>query len=325
MGEWSIKRYDAAMKPLWNEIVKTSRNGTFLIDRNYMDYHSDRFDDFSLIAFRDQKPMALLPANMTEDRVLHSHQGLTYGGWILPVRHFDMADFMQMWRCWLRFMKENGIEEVDYKPMPDIYSLYSSQEDLYALFRSNANVSEVNVSMSLQPQCNPGFNTLQRRLLKKSVKCDVVVREITEESEIMKFHDLLSACLDTRHGVRPVHSFTELLGLRKAFPENIRFFVTEAQGKMSGGICVYDTGIVAHAQYIATTQEGREHGALTSIVNMLVNDVYADRRYFDFGTCNEEGGRWLNEGLARQKGSFGATPVVYSRYNFSVEEALAVF
>lgn len=325
MGDWCIRRYDAEMKPLWNEIVKTSRNGTFLIDRNYMDYHSDRFEDFSLVAFRDRQPVALLPANITGDRVLHSHQGLTYGGWILPVRHFDMSDFMQMWKCWLLFLKENGIEEIDYKPMPDIYSRYSSQEDIYSLFRSNAGVSEVNVSMALQPQCNPGFNTLQRRLLKKSMKCDVVVREITEESEIMEFHNLLAACLDSRHGVKPVHSCGELLELRRSFPDKIRFFVSEADGIMSGGICVYDTGIVAHAQYIATTPEGREHGALTAIVNMLINNVYASRRYFDFGTCNERGGRWLNEGLARQKGSFGATPVVYSRYTLSVEEALAVF
>ena len=44
-----------------------------------MDYHKDRFEDYSLMVFKDEKLVAVLPANRVEDK-LFSHQGLTYGG-----------------------------------------------------------------------------------------------------------------------------------------------------------------------------------------------------------------------------------------------------
>lgn len=48
-----------------------------------MEYHSDRFNDHSLMFFDDsQKLLAILPANHADGK-LHSHQGLTFGGIII--------------------------------------------------------------------------------------------------------------------------------------------------------------------------------------------------------------------------------------------------
>ncbi|MDE7411963.1 MAG: GNAT family N-acetyltransferase, partial [Paramuribaculum sp.] len=84
-SEWSINRYTPGDRELWNSLVTDSRQGTMLHKREYMDYHSDRFTDCSLIALRRDKPVAILPANITDDGTLHSHQGLTYGGWLTPL------------------------------------------------------------------------------------------------------------------------------------------------------------------------------------------------------------------------------------------------
>lgn len=75
-----VKQYNIKDKEIWNEFVLNSKQGTFLLNRNYMDYHSDRFDDNSLM-FYDTKDRltAILPANI-KDNVLQSHQGLSYGG-----------------------------------------------------------------------------------------------------------------------------------------------------------------------------------------------------------------------------------------------------
>ena len=48
----TIRRYAPADKPLWDGFVALSKNATFLHYRDYMDYHSDRFSDFSLMAPR---------------------------------------------------------------------------------------------------------------------------------------------------------------------------------------------------------------------------------------------------------------------------------
>ena len=79
---YSVQRYTASHFNEWNAFVKTAKNATFLFDRNFMDYHSDRFEDYSLLVFKEDKLFSLLPANLKENRLI-SHQGLTYGSFIL--------------------------------------------------------------------------------------------------------------------------------------------------------------------------------------------------------------------------------------------------
>jgi hypothetical protein len=43
-----------------------------------MEYHEERFHDYSLLIFEEDKLIAVLPANRVSDTV-YSHQGLTYG------------------------------------------------------------------------------------------------------------------------------------------------------------------------------------------------------------------------------------------------------
>ena len=74
------------MQQSWDEFVARSRNATFLHYRDYMDYHSDRFHDHSLIFLSDKgKIVALLPANAAGE-ALYSHQGLTYGGMLVSMK-----------------------------------------------------------------------------------------------------------------------------------------------------------------------------------------------------------------------------------------------
>jgi len=87
---FDIKLYEKGDKDEWNRFVGTSKNGTFLLLRDYMDYHSDRFHDHSLMIFRNGKLYALLPANEAGD-TFFSHQGLTYAG-LLTTEHASAED-----------------------------------------------------------------------------------------------------------------------------------------------------------------------------------------------------------------------------------------
>ena len=82
MKSFTIRKYQSSDYSLWNEFVANAKNATFLFHRDFMEYHSDRFEDFSLLVFDEKNTLkAILPANRVQD-VLHSHQGLTYGGLI---------------------------------------------------------------------------------------------------------------------------------------------------------------------------------------------------------------------------------------------------
>lgn len=314
MDTISIERYSHAHRAEWEDFVARSRNGTFLLQRGYMDYHSDRFRDCSWMAYQNGRLRALLPANIDDAGVLHSHQGLTYGGWITPVGHLDGEDLLEIFGQAIEVWHKEGIKELDYKRIPYIYSKTPADEDLYALFRLGAVRTGCGLSSAIDLRVGVTFNQMQRRHLRKSQALPLT---ISEEANVAPFMGLLTDCLQERHGVNPVHTCGEMQMLRDRFPQNIRVFVSRLDGEDApqAGVCMYDAGTVAHAQYIATTPQARELNLLTPLFHHLISEVFADRRYFDFGISTEDNGRYLNTGLLRQKFSYGGTGVTYDRYS----------
>ncbi len=310
MGEWHIRRYEAEDKGLWDDLVAKSRQGTMLHYRNYMDYHADRFQDCSLIALRKYAPVAILPANRVADK-LYSHQGLTYAGWLTPTSHFDGSDMLNLFNAWLKWCKESGIKEIFYKTTPHIYHRLPAEEDIYALFRFGATPWITNLSSVIDLRDVPAMNTLQKRNLKKSQSLNPWIKETSDATEFMP---VLAECLDSRHGAAPVHSASELQLLKDRFPGNIRLFLCGIDSGIEAEVCIFDTNGVAHCQYIATTEAGRSNGTLTYLLHYLITETFADRRYFDFGTSNEDGGRILNSGLLHQKVGLGGRGVAYQSF-----------
>ena len=312
-AEWSIRRYRPEDADLWDRLVAESRQGTLLHMRRYMDYHSDRFNDCSLIALRRGKPTCLLPANIRADETLSSHGGLTYGGWLTPLSHFDGTDMLSLFGILTEWCRGNGIGRIIYKAVPHIYHKIPAEEDLYALFRFGATVETVNLSTVIEMRNNPGFNTQQKRHLKKASVNNPWIKETSNAAEFMP---ILQECLQNRHNAAPVHTENELQMLKDSFPESIRLFLSGTATKPEAAVCIYDTNSVAHCQYIATSEKGRENGTLTYLMHHLIHDVFSSNRYFDFGTSNEDAGRILNSGLIHQKTALGGSGLAYQMFIF---------
>lgn len=270
-----------------------------------MDYHADRFTDHSLVAVDDKgKWLAALPANISGS-TLYSHQGLTYGGWILPVRGVNGAVMLEIFDALTDYLRDCGVSELVYKAIPSFYHRYPSDEDIYALFRQGASLGEVNLSSTICLSNPVKFNENSRRNLKKAQARGIEVRQSEDFSSYWR---ILSEVLAQKHDSAPVHTVQEMQMLHTLFPENIRLFCAfSPEGEMLGGTVIYDTGTVAHTQYIASSEDGRKCGALPAIFHHLIHQVYSERRYFDFGTSNESHGLVLNSGLISQKSGFGAS------------------
>lgn len=316
ISDWTLSRYDGASDSrMWNEFVARSRNATFLLDRGYMDYHSDRFRDYSIVARLRGNVAALLPAHVTDDGVLHSHSGLTYGGWMLPQRGVGGYDVVDLFDAWLPWLRARGVKAVDYKPLPHIYHKLPSNDDLYALFLHDARLTERCVSSTIDLVDGPGPDRMQRRHLRAALEVGPV---IGESEDYDAFHALLSDCLAERHDTTPVHTAGELRLLHDRFPDKIRLFTARVDGRLEAGIIMYMTDTVAHAQYSATTPFARLHHLQTPLYRHIMDDICRGYRWFDFGICTEEGGRVLNRELLRYKTSFGATDTIYERYLLNV-------
>jgi hypothetical protein len=48
---YTVRRYTSEDFALWNAFISTAKNATFLFHRDFMEYHSDRFEDYSLLVF----------------------------------------------------------------------------------------------------------------------------------------------------------------------------------------------------------------------------------------------------------------------------------
>lgn len=314
-AEWEIRRYRPEDAELWDRLVAESRQGTLLHMRGYVDYHSDRFIDCSLIALRKGKPTAILPANIDSDSILRSHQGLTYGGWLTPLSHFDGTDMLELFDAWTGWCRGNAIREIIYKAVPHIYHRIPAEEDLYALFRFGATIETVNLSTVIDMREIPPFNTQQKRHLKKSTALNPWIQETDKVSEFMP---LLKECLKERHNAVPIHTESELQLLKDRFPQGIRLFLSGYNTEPEASVCIYDTNSVAHCQYIATSETGRQNGVLSYLFHHLIHYIFRDHRYFDFGTSNEDAGRILNSGLLHQKTGLGGRGLIYQIFHLNI-------
>lgn len=308
-----IKVYSPTLANEWNRFIDESKNGTFLHKREYMDYHSDRFTDCSLVAYSKGKIIALLPANR-KGNTLYSHQGLTYGGWITPLKHFNAVNMLGIFEAMKHSLSQMGITEIIYKPSPHIYHAYPSEEDLYAIFRHGGNIVETNVASVLPLSAPLEFNYTYRKAVNTAIGHNITIDECESFAE---YWTLLEQLLQEKYDTTPVHTLQEIELLKARFPQNIRLFTASAEGKILAGVVMYVTDTVAHAQYIASNDEGRKKGALPMLFNHLIKCVFADKKHFDFGTSNENHGQYLNEGLILQKSHLGGRAIVYNTYKIT--------
>lgn len=309
-----IRRYRREDKELWNSFVSKARNATFLFDRNYMDYHADRFDDNSFMFYHKGKLKAVLPANVAGD-TLYSHQGLTYGGLLLDKKATveDVLECFDSLNSWLR---ENGISKVVYKALPWIYQQYPSEEDLYALtWKCKAQLISRDISSSIVIDNKLKFAESRKSGIRKALSLNI---EVGESNDVDGFWHVLEDNLGNRYNAKPVHTANEMKLLMSRFPNNIRLYVAKMNGEIVGGTLIYVTPQVVHTQYISASVEGKKHGALDLLFDYIINKVYANCRYFDFGKSTEHGGACLNEPLIFQKEGFGGRGVCYDWYQWEL-------
>lgn len=307
-----IEPYSIEQKNTWNTFVDNAKNSTFLFNRNYVDYHADRFQDCSLMVYRKDKLYALLPANR-KDNTLYSHQGLTYGGLIMSNKATAL-DILETFQTINDYLKNIGIEKVIYKPLPYIYHQIPSQEDLYALFRTtNAHIIGRNISSTIYQGNKQRFIELRRRGIRKALNNGLSVKN---SEDFSAFWQILSDNLQNKYGVSPVHSLDEMLLLWERFPDHIKLYASHKGDEMLGGTVVYLMKGVVHTQYISASPQGKELGALDLLFDYLINQEYTNYPIFDFGQSTEDMGHVLNESLIFQKEGFGGRGVCYDIYEY---------
>lgn len=311
---FQIKRYTPAFANEWNQFVAASKNGTFLFDRRYMDYHADRFQDYSLLFYLGERLLAVLPAHQSGD-TLCSHNGLTYGGLVMSPR-LTVVQTMHLFRELNDYLRAEGFRHVSYKCIPWIYHRLPAEEDLYALYHEcRARMVARDFATDVFLHGDMRWERVRRRGVSRAQKAGVSVER---SDDYAAFWEVLSQNLQTKYGVKPVHTLQEITLLHSRFPENILLYQAVKDGVVVGGVVLYVTPQVVHAQYSSATPEGKKLGAIDLLYSRIFKD-YGNYPHFDFGRSTEHpDGSGLNEQLVFQKEGFGGRGLCYDIYEYDL-------
>jgi hypothetical protein len=305
-----ISHYQPFEKAAWDEFVTHSKNGTFLFYRDYLEYHKQRFEDASLIIRnRNNDILALFPANVSAKRII-SHQGLTFGGLIID-SGMKMPQMITVFAALLTFYKQQGINELIYKTVPSIYHKYPAEEDRYALYICKAKLVVRSIFTVIDLHHRIPMQERRLRGVKKARAANIAVKQSEKFAE---YWHLLEDLLKTSHQTKPVHSLAEIMNLTALFPEHIKLYAAFKDGDMIAGVLIYENNHVARAQYIAANDQGKKTGALDLLFHNLINDVYAQKRFFDFASSDKLASSKINSGLIEQKEGFGGRAIAFDQY-----------
>lgn len=311
-----IKSYTSTKKKEWNTFIKQAKNATFLFEREFMDYHADRFTDYSLMVYDDKnKLVACLPANITDENIVYSHQGLTYGGFCFK-KELKLPVQLEVIQKILQYLNQQGVKKLLYKAFPRFYNELQTDEVEYAMFLLNANLYRRDTALAINYGNRINYSDAYRRQAKKAIKHNYEIKEV--DSFDVFWEEILTPNLEERFGVKPVHSLEEISSLKSSFKDQIRLFVAiNKKEEIVAGCVIFETKIVAHAQYISGNEESKSLGALNLLFIDIIDKVFNDKKYFDFGIANENNGKALNQGLLAWKERMGGR--AYSHDFYEIE------
>lgn len=297
---------------VWDAAVRAARQRHFFFETAYIDYHADRFTDASLLVRSKGRAIAALPASRHGDEI-RSHGGLTFGGLLVDASvgaeraSEAVAAALEHWR-------EAGGTAVVVKPAPHIYHLAPAEEELFAWYANGAVLNDRKLAQAIRHGSRYEFSKGRAGAIKRGRESGVL---LAQGDGIEEFMELVRERLAQRHDAQPVHSAVEMRLLADRFPDQIKLFEARHEGRLVAGVLVFETPAVAHTQYIASSPDGQELHAQDALLAHLVEGVYADKPWFDFGTSNERDGT-LNLGLVLNKEGYGARSIAYDSYRLSL-------
>ncbi|UOR07287.1 GNAT family N-acetyltransferase [Hymenobacter aerilatus] len=313
-NDFQIKRYTPDCAHIWNELIEQSVNGSFMLKRSFMEYHQDRFDDFSCLIWKGSKLLAVFVAALPKQRVrnehLIAHPGLTYGG-VVTASDLQYLLLEELYGALFDFLKQHGFISLTIKLIPRVFCREYSDNGLFVLHKNGFALKnrELNSVIDLTQPFNIGSR--QKNNLRKARKSNVQVG-VSERFDV--FWPILTDNLWQVHGVKPVHTLAEITYLHERHPENIELYVAQVENRILAGVVVFKEAHKGylHSQYISTNAEGRLVGAVDAILYHILQQAQGIYQRLSFGISTVKGE--VNYGLLSYKEGFGAKGEVVETY-----------
>ncbi|MGJ5642328.1 hypothetical protein [Formosa sp. S-31] len=279
-----------------------------------MDYHSDRFQDYSLMVFKGEQLVALFPANQVEN-ALYSHQGLSYGG-ILVKASVRIEIYTRIVGALLDFVLNEGFDCIYIKELPPVYHKSLSLEFDYLLGYLPSECVKTDSYFVIDDLEHYQPNRNRKRALKVAQSQDI---QIVKSNDITFFWEaILAKNLQERFNVLPVHKVDEMTRLMQAFPENIEFYTALRNTDVLAGVVLFVMEDIVHFQYSSGDDLRSETGGLDLLFHAII-EKYSYKKFVSFGSSSTDSSLKINTGLAYWKESFGAKVIPQRTYKLDLK------
>jgi hypothetical protein len=310
MSNYRVEKYTKENRLAWDTFISGAKNATFLFARDFMEYHSDRFTDYSLLVYKDDLLYAVLPANIVGDK-LYSHKGLTYGSLVLS-KSAKLLYTFEAFKALLAFLNAKAISTLELRNIPTFYNTMPSDELSYFLFKANATLIKRDALMVIDTSTKIKFQKNRREGINKAKRNGLTIA--VDDNFEGFWNEILIPNLQKKHGVAPVHSLEEIQLLATKFPDHIKQVNVYKDNVIVAGTTLFLTKTTIHPQYVSGNSDKNAFGSLDLAYDYIINHFDSSKRYFDFNISSEENGTALNSGLIFWKESCGARTYVADNY-----------
>ncbi len=301
----------------WETFVASANNGTIFHSLKFLSYHpKGRFKNHHLIIKDRERTIALFPA-VLQDKTVISHQGASYGGFILQDGVGIHTIYLAVENL-VAYLKNHHYKKVILTQTPLIYYKSPHQYLDFALVKKGFTYLKREVTAVIPlDAADPllTFHADARRSTKKALREGV---QVSISDDLTTFYKILKRNLSMRHNVSPTHTLRELKKLKSIYPEDIILFAAFRKNRMLGGIVIFVANPrVLLAFYISHDNKYQAYRP----VNLLFYEVLKwghtrGFKYLDLGTftLNME----PNWGLGRFKENHNARGFLRDTYELKL-------
>ena len=313
-ADFQIKRYAPDQAVTWDKFIDQSANGGFILKRTFMDYHQDRFEDFSYLLWENTKLIAVFAAAMprlrSDGQVLIAHPGLTYGG-LITGKNVKYPVLEELYESLFLFFKQCDFHSLLLKPTPNVFCEQVSEASLFFFYKNKVELVNRELNSVIDFGRPLKISNRQKRNIAKAYKNNI---HVESSKDFDAFWQILTNNLQQVHGVLPAHTLEEIEFLASKNPENIALYLASKENSVVGGVVLFKDsrkGYV-HSQYIASNAEGKRVGAVDAILFHIIETTKATFQRFSFGISTVKGE--INYGLLAHKEGFGARAELVDTY-----------
>lgn len=301
-----VKRYSQPDQSVWDIFVDNADNGFFFFKRAFMEYHADRFTDFSLLIYFNNHLVSLFPANLKGNQI-HSHQGLSYGG-LIYVHDLPLDTISDIHNSIQDYFHQLGISSITVSPAPPQYS--ESRKNRY---------NDLLKNKSVKTEHSKPISIVDKDCVKLPTRRRLRIPQSHEEKyRIIQVHDfkqvwpMIAECYINQHGFQPVHSTEEMLYLKSCFPDNIIANAIQENSPNAPTIATLitleDKNIVKF-QYIGYTKEARNFNVIDFLYYKVIQKAIYENKSVDMGHSIDVNTNIINENIIFAKRRHGAIEI----------------